>query len=177
MTEHLPFTALSESRWANGQGRKADIAGGDGWSLGFAWLDGTAPFSDYTGINRTITLVEGDGFVLDFVGQPPLSVTRIGVPADFDGGWRTQCRLLGGPCCVLNAASARGRWRHAVRIVAPHGAGRLQAGNFVVVLRGQALVGADAVGPRDSLRVTAPAAISGSADALVALVHFELDTQ
>ena len=170
---HIPFTALSETPWANGHGRKADIADGDGWSLGFAWLDRAAPFSDYTGIGRTITLVEGDGFVLDFVGHPPLTISRIGVPGSFEGGWPTQCRLLGGACCVLNAASAQGRVRHTVRVAAAGEVGPLRAGDFVVVLRGQAQLDDIAAGPRDTLRITGPAAIAGSAATLLAVIRFD----
>ncbi|MBN8892867.1 MAG: hypothetical protein BGP12_00595 [Rhodospirillales bacterium 70-18] len=173
MVECIPFTRLAATPWANGAGRKADIATDDGWTLAFAWLDGPAPFSDYTGFTRTITLVEGDGFALDFAERPAITVARIGAPATFDGGWPAQCRLLGGPCLVLNAYSAQGRWRHAVRVVEPRGAGPLRAGDFVVVLRGQVWVGGVAGGARDSLRIGGPAAASGSVDALVAVVRFD----
>jgi environmental stress-induced protein Ves len=172
MTTRIGFTELTETRWANGAGRKADITSGDGWTLAFAWLDGPAAFSDYTGFNRTITLVEGDGFVLDGADRA-LTIDKIGQPAHFDGGWRVQCRLLGGPCFVLNAYSAQGRWRQTVRVVEPRGAGPLKAGDFVVVLRGQVWVGGVSGGPRDCLCVSGPAAASGSADALVAIVRFD----
>lgn len=173
MTERIPFSALTETPWANGHGRKADIASGTDWSLAFAWLDRPAPFSDYAGVVRTITLVEGDGFVLEFSGHPPLVVSRIGAPASFNGGWPAQCRLLGGPCFVLNAFSAQARWRHTVRVAAPHDAGPLRAGDFVVVLRGQVWVDGVAAGPRDTLRIMGPATASGSVDAFIALVHFD----
>jgi len=62
----IPFASLSESRWRNGAGRKADIATGQDWLVGFAWLEADAPFSDYRGLDRTITLVDGQGFTLDF---------------------------------------------------------------------------------------------------------------
>jgi environmental stress-induced protein Ves len=50
--------ALPVSRWRNGAGRKADIATGDGWMAGFAWLDEEAPFSEFAGQDRTITLLQ-----------------------------------------------------------------------------------------------------------------------
>ena len=173
----IAFSGLRETPWANGAGRKADIAGGEGWALAFAWIDGPAPFSDYGGLQRTITLVEGDGFVLDFDGHPPLVVDTPGKPADFDGGWKADCRLLGGPSFVLNAYSTRGKVRQSVRVMAPRATGPLSQGDalgqFVVVLRGQVWLGGVAAGPRDVLRVGAPAAASGSGDALVAVVRFE----
>ena len=66
---------LTISRWPNGAGRKADIATGDGWLVGFAWLDADAPFSDYTGHDRTIMLVEGPGFTLEVPGGRSLTGT------------------------------------------------------------------------------------------------------
>ncbi len=172
MVTRIPFADLTETRWANGAGRKADIVVGPGWTLAFAWLDGPAAFSDYSGFSRTITLVEGEGFVLEGADHA-LTVAKIGEPASFDGGWKVACRLLGGPCFVLNAYSAQGRWRQTVRVVEPSAAGPLWAGDFVVVLRGQVSVGGVAGGPRDCLCVTGPAAASGSADGLVAIARFD----
>jgi environmental stress-induced protein Ves len=172
----IPFAGLPETPWANGAGRKADIAGGEGWALAFAWLDGPAPFSNYSGLQRTITLVEGDGFALDFADHPSLLVAEPGKPADFDGGWPATCRLLGGPCFVLNAYSQQGLVRQSVQVMAPRAAGPLSQGDslgtFMVVLRGQVWLGGVAAGPRDTLRLAAPAAASGGADALVAVVRF-----
>jgi environmental stress-induced protein Ves len=84
---------------------------------GFAWLDADAPFSDYSGHDRTITLLDGPGFTLDFgPAHPALIVRSWHVPSSFDGGWPTRCRILG-PCLVLNAMSVRGQWRHEVRVL------------------------------------------------------------
>ena len=66
MARLIPFADLTVSPWRNGAGRKADVAAGPDWLVGFAWLDRDAPFSDYTGHDRTITLIEGAGFALDF---------------------------------------------------------------------------------------------------------------
>jgi len=173
MTNHIPFDTLRATRWANGHGRKADIANGDGWSLAFAWLDRPAPFSDYAGVSRTITLVDGDGFVLDFTEHPPIDVSRVGAPASFDGGWAARCRLLGGPCCVLNAFSAKGRWRHTVRVAEPGRIGPLRSGDFIVVLSGQAYLDGLVAGPQDSLAISGDASISGSANCVLAIVRFD----
>jgi hypothetical protein len=60
-----------------------------------------------------------------------------------------------------------------VRVVEPRGAGALKPGDFMVVLRGQVWLGGVAGGPRDALCAQAPAAASGSADALAAIVRFD----
>ena len=117
MSEPLTFATRPISRWQNGAGRKADIDTGPGWLAGFAWLDAEAPFSDLTGQDRTITLLDGPGFTLDFA--PPhsaLTVRSRHEPHRFDGGWPARCRILG-PCLVLNAISLREQWRHTVRIL------------------------------------------------------------
>lgn len=115
--EQLSFATRMPSRWANGAGRKADIATGPDWMVGFAFLDADAPFSDFSGQNRIITLLDGPGFALEFA--PPhatLVVHTPHVPTPFDGGWPTQCRILG-PCVVLNAMCDRAKWRHSVQVL------------------------------------------------------------
>ena len=113
----LSFATRVPSRWANGAGRKADIATGPGWMVGFAFLEADAPFSDFSGQNRIITLLDGPGFTLEFAApHPALVITTPHVPNPFDGGWPTQCRILG-PCLVLNAMCDRGRWRHSVAVL------------------------------------------------------------
>lgn len=116
-SELLTFATRVISRWPNDAGRKADIASGPGWLAGFAWLDADAPFSDLSGQDRTITLLDGPGFTLDFAPPHPALVVRSRhVPSQFDGGWPARCRILG-PCLVLNAMSVRGQWRHEVRVL------------------------------------------------------------
>lgn len=115
--ETLTFTTRTLSRWMNGAGRKADIDSGPGWMVGFAWLDADAPFSDLSGQDRTITLLDGPGFTLDFAPpHPALAVRSPRVPSRFDGGWLAHCRILG-PCLVLNAITTRGQWWHDVRVL------------------------------------------------------------
>ena len=152
----IRFADLVQSPWPNGAGRKADIRTGDGWVIAFAWLERDAPFSDYTGFDRTITLVEGPGFRLRFTPEtsPDLLIDRAHIPTDFDGGWPTQCDILG-PCLVLNAYSDRTRYRHEVEIIDtqvdidPTGT----LATVAVVLRGRL---PDDTGPNDSLDVSAP---------------------
>jgi len=144
----IRFADLVPSPWPNGAGRKADIRTGDGWVVAFAWLERDAPFSDYTGSDRTITLVEGAGFRLRFTPETStdLLIDRMHIPTDFDGGWPTQCEILG-PCLVLNAYSARARYRHSVEVVdAP-----IDLDPVAVVLQGSL---PDGAGPNDAIDIT-----------------------
>lgn len=108
---HLPVTA-----WRNGLGRKADIVTGDGWALSFAWLDADAPFSDFSGSDRTQILLEGAGFILEFDRHPSITVDRPHVPHRYDGGLPVRARLLDGPCLALNVISVREDWKQTVEV-------------------------------------------------------------
>lgn len=96
--------------WKNGGGTATDIAAAldpDGevaWRVGTAALLKDGPFSDYVGVTRTFTIVEGPGVHLDFAGEgtrtlDPDRPTRFaGAPAPFcrlrDGRTATAFNLL-----------------------------------------------------------------------------------
>lgn len=147
------FADLPISPWRNGAGRKADIAGGPGWFLGFAWLEQAADFSDYQGQDRTITLLRGGGFALDFADGPPLVVDKPLVPSPFDGGHACRCRLLDGPCLVVNAMSDRALFRHAVEVRVP----RPEDTGFALLLSGSiALPDGSLAEPLDTVALPLP---------------------
>lgn len=127
----LRASQLPVSAWPNKAGRKADIASGPGWLVAFAWLDQDARFSDYTGLDRTITLIEGEGFVLRFDAGQDVSVAPLD-PTPFNGGVGLACHLPHGPCRVLNVMTERNRVRHRVRICS-HGDARGQGATTVFV--------------------------------------------
>ena len=172
--EVIRFSALPVSQWRNGAGRKADIASADGWHVGFAWLDGDAPFSDFSGNDRTITLIDGSGFTLAFADQPTLRVDERYRPSAFDGGWATQCHLLGGPCVVLNAMTTRSRFQHSVTISdvdAMPTVDPTAAATFLVVLTGTTtLADGSVLQPRDALKIDEPVSLAGSPDSRIAVI-------
>ncbi len=148
--------ALPVTRWPNGAGRKADIATGDGWMVGFAWLDADAPFSDLPGLDRTITLVEGPGFTLDIAGRDALRVDRPFTPEGFDGGAETFCRIAGASR-VLNIMTRRTGWSHSISIGGLPGVIDPQSALcFVVVLQGRVPAGSDMLGTLDAVRLDGP---------------------
>lgn len=175
MTAPRRFADLAPSRWPNGAGRKADLAAGDGWLASFAWLDADAPFSDYTGHDRTITLIDGAGFTLSFAGHPDLAVKTRFTPTPFDGGWPATCRLADGPCVVVNAMTRRAAWRHAVEI--HHGPLTLPPATgprFLVMLSGTGrLDGGHPATPRDAWEILPQGADLAGPDGLcTALFRF-----
>lgn len=164
------------SRWRNGAGRKADIAAGPDWLVGYAWLDADAPFSDYAGYDRTITLIEGPGFILDFgPSHARLLARRPHAPSAFDGGWPARCRVPDGPCMVLNAMTARSAWTHRVTVATANarvtpGPGGLA---FLVVLEGSVTVAGQTAGARDAFRVETAATFEADAAARVVLIGID----
>lgn len=172
----IPFAGLPVSPWRNGAGRKADIAAGPDWLVGFAWLDADVPFSNYGGHDRTITLIEGPGFALDFgPAHAPLAARKLYAPCSFDGGWMAACRVPAGPCMVLNAMTARATWTHSVTIASHTALAAPTSGGaaLLVVLEGRVTIGGQAGGPRDAFRLADAATVSDGAGALTALIRID----
>lgn len=72
------------------------------WRMSTTCILGSSPFSTYTGFTRTITLLSGGAFTLDFFGQVPAHTVARFEPFDFNGGWQTHCHLPGEAASVLN---------------------------------------------------------------------------
>jgi environmental stress-induced protein Ves len=84
--------------WKNGGGTATDIAadhGDDGevaWRIGTAAIQKDGPFSDYDGVTRVFTIVEGSGVHLDFAGEGTRTLGR-DQPTRFAGAPAPFCRL------------------------------------------------------------------------------------
>ncbi|MDP2802706.1 MAG: HutD family protein [Phreatobacter sp.] len=84
--------------WKNGGGTATDIAvsladdGEVAWRVGTAAIQKDGPFSDYAGVTRTFTIVEGPGVHLDFAGEGTRTLPR-DQPTRFAGAPAPFCRL------------------------------------------------------------------------------------
>ncbi|MFJ3793656.1 HutD family protein [Kitasatospora sp. NPDC090091] len=102
--------------WLNGGGVTREVAGfpaGAGaaafdWRVSLADVASAGPFSEFTGIDRVITLVDGAGMALTVDGTEHL-VDAPFRPFAFSGDAATDCRLLGGPVVDFNVMTRRGR--------------------------------------------------------------------
>lgn len=97
--------ALIPAPWKNGRGITRDIAGitdrlGPLWRLSLADIDRDGPFSAFPGLHRILTVVAGEGLVLDLPGGPR-RVTRL-CPVAFDGAAPVTARLTTGAVRALN---------------------------------------------------------------------------
>ncbi|TPK92960.1 MULTISPECIES: HutD family protein [unclassified Mesorhizobium] len=108
--------------WKNGGGTTTEIAvSPDGagldhfdWRVSMARVETSGPFSSFAGIDRTLSVLEGEGITLDIAGQPPARLTTASVPLAFPGDVPTGAALIGGPIADLNVMTRRGRMAHKV---------------------------------------------------------------
>ncbi|MFD3945262.1 HutD family protein [Streptomyces sp. NPDC058579] len=121
---HFDVETLTASRWRNGGGATREIAAWPagteefGWRVSVADIDRDGPFSAFPGIDRTLTLLTGDGVRLTCPGVFDRLLARAGEPFAFSGDDALAAELPGGACRVLNIMVRRGRWTSRVDQVA-----------------------------------------------------------
>jgi len=110
--------------WKNGGGFTEDVwvtpqgASHDDFDirLSLATIDRDGPFSAFPRINRTITLVGGDPFVLDF-GDGHQHRMEALQPFSFDSALTPSSRLILGSSHDFNVMTRAGKWHHKVQTV------------------------------------------------------------
>lgn len=157
--EIIRAESYREVPWRNGGGVSRVIDGGDdvGWRLSVATISQDGWFSDYSGFDRTIVAIDGDGMELTVDGVTRRLQRRY-EPFSFSGDAKTTCRLLGGPTRDLNVVTRRDRWSHTVaisRVMGPRLHLAVELLCFVYVLRGS-IMGAST---GDTIRMHGPDAI------------------
>ncbi|MEU3749214.1 MULTISPECIES: HutD family protein [Streptomyces] len=144
---HFDVETLAAGRWRNGGGATRQIvsrpAGDDdfAWRASIADIDRDGPFSVFPGVDRTLTLLAGDGVRLTCPGVFDRLLEQAGEPFAFSGDLALDAELPGGTCRVLNIMVRRGGTTARVervtgRVVPPAGhagvvyvlGGRWQAG-------------------------------------------------
>ncbi len=109
----LTATEFRRLPWQNGRGttlelvRQDDATGALLWRLSVADVIEPGPFSPLPGIDRVITLIDGEGFDLDFAGSRPSVSLRSFEPLAFSGDWRTTATVVRGPSRDFNVMTAR----------------------------------------------------------------------
>ncbi|MGW0664772.1 HutD/Ves family protein [Streptodolium elevatio] len=134
--------ALPVSPWRNGGGDTREIAYSPGEGHGFRWRASVAtiaadgPFSAFPGVDRTITLLAGDGVTLSADAVPAHELVRVGEPFSFSGDLPIRASLGGGACRVLNIMTMRGAWAADVRRTAAETTPRAGGSGLLYVLAG-----------------------------------------
>jgi len=109
--------------WKNGQGSTREIGrrllGVRGprfvWRLSVSDLDKDADFATFPGVERSTTLIDGDGLTLD-VGGDEHALTPF-EPYRFDAEAETHARLNHGPVSILNVMTVSNRMSAQVKVV------------------------------------------------------------
>ena len=109
--------------WKNGGGETIEIAvhpPGAGlsdfdWRISMAKVASDGPFSVFPGVDRTLCVLDGDGFDLDVAGGGRRRLTVASEPLLFPADAPTTAQLLGGPVTDLNVMTRRDGFTHAVR--------------------------------------------------------------
>ncbi len=106
--------------WKNGGGTTREVTaraadgGGFEWRVSVADVASEGPFSAFPGVDRVITLVDGDGMVLTVDGAEQ-RLERL-QPFAFSGDAATDCCLPGGAVRVMNLMTRRCSATGRVRI-------------------------------------------------------------
>lgn len=107
--------------WKNGGGVTTEIlawppaAGLDAfdWRISMAKVASAGPFSQFFGIDRTLTVLEGT-MRLAVEGAGELLLTPQSAPFAFPGDVATSAELVGGAVLDFNVMTRRGRFAHRV---------------------------------------------------------------
>jgi len=108
--------------WKNGGGETVEIAvhpaGASiedfGWRVSMATVASDGPFSLFPRIDRTLSVLEGEGMVLTIGDSAPVTLTPSSAPLSFPADVPTSAQLVGGPITDLNVMTRRGHFTHRV---------------------------------------------------------------
>lgn len=157
--EIIRFADLKSEPWRNGGGVTRPIAGHSGaasgqhgaskhdgwdWRVSIAEVSKAGDFSPFPGMERVLTVVEGELLLLTVDGaEHPLEKYR---PFRFPGGADTTCALPTGYVRNLNVITRAGKYKGFTSIIelSKKRAHPLFAGQLGVLLQGQATVSAPA---------------------------------
>ncbi len=106
--------------WKNGGGETIEIAvspegaGLDnfGWRISMAKVESDGPFSQFPGVERTLSVLEGQGIALSIEGMPSISLSKTRAPFSFDASLKTDAKLQDGAIVDLNVMSRKGAASH-----------------------------------------------------------------
>jgi environmental stress-induced protein Ves len=101
-------SSFTATRWKNGGGITHEAIRvpptGDAflWRVSVAQIESSGPFSDFSGYDRKMVLLQGRGIALEFGSGERRALRSMGDWVEFDGATATRCELLDGPCVDLN---------------------------------------------------------------------------
>lgn len=144
------FKAVDYKRmpWKNSGGETAEIAvfpkdaslDAFEWRISMATVASDGPFSSFADIDRTLTILSGEGMELEIDGER-LALTPASQPHHFPADVATTATLLGGTVIDLNVMTRRTRCTHRVeRLKLPFIGRRNEATEFIFCVSGPVTV-------------------------------------
>jgi len=111
--------------WKNGKGETVEIAvfpeaatvDDFDWRISMATVAEDGPFSVFADIDRTLSVLTGDGIALSVAGEPDHILRPDTPPHAFPADAVTSARLLSGPITDLNVMTRRGKFTHRVTVL------------------------------------------------------------
>ncbi|MBZ9602496.1 HutD/Ves family protein [Phyllobacterium chamaecytisi] len=108
--------------WKNGGGVTTEIAVAPplasvadfDWRISMATVAADGPFSRFDGIDRTLTVLSGEGLELAIESAPLVRLSPASKPYPFPGDATASAKLIAGPVTDFNVMTRRGRWTHSV---------------------------------------------------------------
>lgn len=109
--------------WKNGGGETVEIAisppsaglADFDWRVSMATVASDGPFSVFPGIDRTLSILKGNGMRLFIEGRTPALLTQESDPLFFPADVPVAAELTDGTIIDLNVMTRRDRLRHSVR--------------------------------------------------------------
>ena len=116
--------------WKNGGGETIEIAVSPPraslddfhWRVSMAHVAAAGPFSAFPEIDRTLAVIDGTGITLRLAGRGEVQLGRDDAPFAFPGDLPVDAELVDGAIDDLNVMTRRGRYRHLLSRLRPHGA-------------------------------------------------------
>ena len=128
--------------WKNGGGVTREVAAWPpearlddfGWRVSMARVERDGPFSTFPSVDRTLTVLSGEGMILSVEGRIPFSLTLRSEPLPFPADVPAGARLIDGPLTDLNVMTRRGSFVHAVRRLSVSGQAEISSDADTVLL-------------------------------------------
>jgi uncharacterized protein len=124
----IPPNDFKRLPWKNGKGETIELAINEGgtladfeWRISMARVSEDGPFSDFSGYQRQLLLLEGVGISLkhqnsDGQHEYQTLATPLAV-ANFDGGLTTSGRLINGPISDFNLIVKAAKYQSEVHVL------------------------------------------------------------
>jgi len=165
--------------WKNGAGITRDVACDPPgatmatfrWRISLAEIQANVPFSQFLGIERTLTVVDGRGMTLTATSGETTEAPR-DVPISFPGESAVVCQLYDGPVVAFNVMTRRGVAAASVEILAAPA--RIRHGARVVLvmaLRDALVVAGRQLSPWDAIVLDGDAELAGVGTAAVVRIE------